>query len=114
MEGRGTSPEIRAIEEEKVDIVRIVGYYKSMKKGTYIEVGRAFANEAAPQIPNILAAEYNDYLEWTVELSYLTKQAPNTYGVGGLPLPDVYGYAFTLYISGNALNNIMKRVRQTS
>lgn len=91
-----------------------MGYYVTMKKGTYIEVGHAFANEAKGQIPNIHAGEFSSYLEWIISLAYETDQVPNTYGIGGIPLPDIYGYAYTLYLSGCALNAIMKQIRQTT
>lgn len=91
-----------------------MGYYVTMKKGTYIEVGHAFANAAKVQIPDLHAGEFSSYLEWIISLAHETDQAPNTYGVGETPLPDIYGYAYTLYLSGYALSAIMKQIRQTT
>lgn len=85
------------------------------KKGVkFLEIPPTFTAGAESLVHSIPLEEFHAYLDWTGQLSRDFDLLPVLYRCGNETLPDVYGYAWTLYISGITLRKIMAQVKEST
>lgn len=83
------------------------------KKGVkFLDIPLNFTEGAESLLSSIPLDEFNAYLDWTGQLSRDFDLMPVLYRCGDETLPDMYGYAWTLYISGVTLKRIMDQVKE--
>lgn len=78
------------------------------------EIPYTFVEGAKPLVTNIPLAEFALFLEWSDQLSRDFNLPTVLYRCDDETLADVYGFAWTLYLSGMELKRIMADVRETS